>query len=80
MPAMEESSKPHKSRTVIHASLVITGPASSSPLKDRTIVIEDGKIVSIEHTSNLSTDLSSSPSVTVLVLMPGIWDVSYPVR
>lgn len=75
-PVMEASSKPEKRKTIIHASLLITGPASSSPMKDRTVIIEDGKITSIEHTSDLSTELSSSPSVTVPVLMPGLWDVS----
>lgn len=65
-----------KTKTVIHTSLLISGPESVEPLKDHTIVIEDGVIESIESTSSLSVELRSHPSTTVPVLMPGLWDVS----
>ena len=61
-------------KTVIHASILIRGPASSPPLKNRTIVIEDKVITHIMHTDQLPSDLDSHPSTTVPVLMPGLWD------
>ena len=72
---LEQSSK--TKTTVIHASLVITGPASAAPLKDHTVVIEDGTITKITPTSSLASSLKEHPSTTVPVLLPGLW-VSNP--
>ncbi|KAF2094868.1 amidohydrolase 1, partial [Rhizodiscina lignyota] len=57
---------------VIHADLLI--PGRGDPMEDVSVVVKDNKIADITTKSSLSDAFKDLPSISVPVLMPGLWD------